>query len=142
MENWGGSLYGLPNGAFPTFVKADLTLPQVGTADIGAAAASALLEGGHGKTVIELSGPRDYSPKDVGAALARVAGKAIVVQEGPEEAIVPALMGAGMNAHWAGLFAEMIHGINTGRVAWEGGSARGSRGSTEIDVVLKRLISK
>jgi uncharacterized protein YbjT (DUF2867 family) len=141
MENAGGSLYALPNGVFPTFVKADLTFPQVATQDIGAAAAGALLEGGHGKTVIELSGPRDYSPKDIAAVLTRVVGKPITVQEAPEEAIVPALMGAGMNAHLAGLYAEMLHGVNTGHVAWEGGAARAARGVTDVEVVLKRLIS-
>lgn len=141
MENWLGALYALPNGVFPTFVKADLAGPQVATQDIGIAAAKALLEGGHGKTVIELSGPRDYSAKDVAATLSRLTGKTVSAQEGPEAAIVPAFMGAGMNAHWAGLFQEMIHGINTGHVAWEGGTARAARGSTGVDEFFKSRIS-
>ncbi len=140
MENWLGSLYALPNGVFPTFAKADLAGPTVASQDIGAAAAKALLEGGHGKSVIELSGPREYSAKDVAATLSRLTGKTITVQEGPEAAIVPALMGAGLNAHWAGLYAEMIHGMNTGHVAWEGGSARAVRGSTGIDEFFKTRI--
>ena len=51
--------------------------------------------------MIELAGPRDYSPKDVAAALAEVTGKPVAVQQGPEEAMVPALTGAGLNRHWA-----------------------------------------
>ena len=43
------------------------------------------------------------------AALARVVGRPIAVQEGPEEAMAPALTGAGMNAEWARLFQELTH---------------------------------
>jgi uncharacterized protein YbjT (DUF2867 family) len=56
-----------------------------------------------------LAGPREYSPRDVAAALARVVGRPIAVQEGPEEAMAPALTGAGMNAEWARLFQELTH---------------------------------
>lgn len=142
MENWGGSLYGLASGTLPTFLKLDRAIPMVATKDIGTTIAKALVEGGKGHTVIELSGPREYSPRDVAAALARVSGKPIAAQEGPEEAIVPALVGAGMNAHWAGLFDEMIRGVNAGHVAWEGGAARAVRGTTEVDEVLRGLLSR
>ena len=43
------------------------------------------------------------------AALARVVGRPIAVQEGPEEAMAPALTSAGMNAEWARLFQELTH---------------------------------
>jgi uncharacterized protein YbjT (DUF2867 family) len=142
MENWGASLYGLAQNALPTFLNADAKIPMVATRDIGTTAAKALVEGGHGKSVIELSGPREYSPRDVAAALGRVTGKTIALQVGPEEAMIPALTGAGLNAHWAELFKEMTHGVNTGHVAFEGGSARPVRGSTEIDAVLAQLVGK
>ena len=53
--------------------------------------------------------------------------------------MIPALTGAGMNAHWAGLYQEMTHGVNVGHVDWEPGQAR-VRGTTEIDVVLSQLV--
>jgi len=140
MENWGASLYGVAKGELPTFFKADRAIPTVASRDIGTTAARALVEGPHGRTVIELSGPREYSPVDVAAALARVTGKPIRAAEGPEEYMIPALTGAGLNAHWAGLFKEMTHGSNTGRVAFEGGTARAVRGTTEVDAVLKTLV--
>jgi uncharacterized protein YbjT (DUF2867 family) len=142
MENWGASLYALGQGALPTFLNADAKIPMVASRDIGTTAAKVLVEGGHGKSVIELSGPREYSPRDVAEALARLTGKPIALQVGPEEAMIPALTGAGLNAHWAGLYKEMTHGINTGRVAFEGGAARPMRGTTEIDVVLGQLVGK
>jgi hypothetical protein len=43
-----------------------------------------------------------------------------------------ALMGAGMNSEWARLFQELTHGVNTGRVAWEGGHPLW-RGETDVE---------
>jgi len=140
MENWKDSLYGLAKGELPTFLKADRVIPMVAARDIGTTLATALLEGGKGYSVIELSGPRDYAPADVAAALGRVTGKPIKAAEGPEEYMVPALTGAGLNAHWAGLFQELTHASNVGLLAFEGGSARAVRGTTEVDVVLKALV--
>ncbi len=140
MENWKDSLYGVAKGELPTFLKADKTIPMVAARDIGAVLAKALLEGGKGWSVIELSGPRDYSPIDVAAALARVTGKPIKAAEGPEQYMVPALTGAGLNAHWAGLFQELTHASNVGHLVFQGGGSRAVRGSTEVDVVLKGLV--
>jgi uncharacterized protein YbjT (DUF2867 family) len=140
MENWGSSLYALGQGILPSFVGADVKVPTVASKDIGTTAAAALLEAGGSGSIIELSGPRELTPKDVAAALSRVTGKSIALQVGPEAAMIGALTGAGLNAHWAGLFLEMTHGLNTGHVTWEGGAARALRGTTEIDEVLRKLV--
>jgi uncharacterized protein YbjT (DUF2867 family) len=139
MENWGGSLYAVGQGVLPTFLLADKAIPMVATRDIGLAAARLLAERGSGKRVIELAGPREYSPHDVAAALGRIVGKPIGAQQQPEEAMAAALMGAGMNSEWARLFQELTHGVNTGRVAWEGGHPLW-RGETGVDAVLASLV--
>jgi uncharacterized protein YbjT (DUF2867 family) len=143
MENWGGSLFALGQGVLPTFLAPERPAPMIATKDIGTTAAKALLEGGrkeNGTTVIELAGPRDYTPREVAEALARVVGKPITLQPGPEEAIEGALQGAGMNAHWAGLFREMLVAFNGGSVTWERGAAREVRGTTTVDDVLRVLV--
>jgi uncharacterized protein YbjT (DUF2867 family) len=141
QENLAGSLYGLATGSFPTFLTPDRAIAMVATRDIGTTAAKALLEGPSKQSVIELSGPRDYSQNDIAAVLGRMTGKEIKVAFGPEEAIIPALTGAGFNAHWAGLYKEMIVGLNAGHVAFEGGTARAIRGTTEVETVLRSLIA-
>jgi uncharacterized protein YbjT (DUF2867 family) len=141
MENLGGSLYALGQGALPIFLTEDRAIPMVASVDIGTTAAKLLLEGGHGKRVVELAGPRDYSPRDVAATLSSILGKTITVQQGPEEAMIGALTGAGLNAEWARLYQEMTHGVNTGHVDWEKGQAR-VRGTTELEVVLRSLTAK
>ncbi len=113
---------------------------MVATWDIGRAAARLLVEGGRGERIIELSGPREYSPNDVAAALGRIVGRAIVAQQHPEEATAAALLAAGMNPEWSRLFQELTHGINTGRVAWEDGHPSW-RGETDVAAVLTALIA-
>jgi uncharacterized protein YbjT (DUF2867 family) len=143
QENLAGSLYGLASGVFPTFLTPDRPIAMVASRDIGTTAAKALLEGPSAQhSVLELSGPREYSQNDIAAILGRITGKEIKVAFGPEEAIIPALTGAGLNAHWAGLYKEMIVGLNAGHVAFEGGAARAVRGTTEVETVLKSLVAK
>jgi uncharacterized protein YbjT (DUF2867 family) len=140
LENWGASLYALGQGSLPTFLKVDRAIPMVASKDIGTTIANALLEGGRGHSVVELSGPREYSPNDIAAVLTGITGKTVTAAQGPEEAMVPALMGAGLNEHWAGLFKAMTHGINVGRVDFEGGAARAVKGTTGAEGVLRGMV--
>ena len=114
---------------------------MVAARDVGTAAARLLAEGGSGKRVIELAGPREYTPRDVAAAVGRIVGKPIDVQQAPEEAMAPALMGAGMNAEWARLFQELTHGLNANIVVWEGGHPFW-RGETDLQTVRSTLLGK
>jgi uncharacterized protein YbjT (DUF2867 family) len=141
MENWGASLYALAQGVLPTFLALGRSIPMVATADAGTISAKALLEGGKGYSVIELAGPRDYTPEDVATALSRITGKPVTAQQGAEDAMVPALMAAGLNRHWAELYQELTHALNDGHMAWESGQARFVRGATEIDGVLSKLVN-
>jgi hypothetical protein len=50
-----------------------------------------------------------------------------------------ALIGAGMNPEWARLFQELTHGLNSGRVTWEGGHPLW-RGETDVEAVLASLV--
>ena len=142
MENWGLSLSALAKGVLSTFLATGRAIPFVAAADAGTVSAKALLEGGKGHSVIELAGPREYTPEDVAAALSRITGSPVTVQQGPADAMVPALLGAGLNHHWAELYQEMTIASNTGHLAWEGGRARLVRGTTEIDAVLSRLVKR
>src|SRR5258706_14556954 len=119
MDNWGWSLYAVAEGVLPTFLVADKAIPMVATRDAGSAAARLLAEGGSGKRVIELAGPREYTPRDVAAAVGRIVGKPIDVQQFPEEAMAPALTGAGMNTEWGRLYQEMTPGFNANVVRWD-----------------------
>jgi uncharacterized protein YbjT (DUF2867 family) len=139
MENWASALGGIAQGVLPTFLLADKPFPMVATRDIGRAAARLLVEGGNGRQIVQLAGPREYTPGEVAAALGRVVKKPIVAQHLPVETMAAALESFGMNSEWARLFQELTQGMNTGHVAWEKGPPTW-RGETDIEDVLTLLV--
>ncbi len=144
QENWGSSLAAVPAGILPMFVAADIRYPQVATADIGRTVASALVEGGTPgtKTVIELTGPRDYTGTEVAEILSKIVGKPIAAQVGPVDAVVPTFESFGIHKASAELYREMYAGIASGRVAPEGGVARQVRGSVDVGETLAALLPR
>jgi uncharacterized protein YbjT (DUF2867 family) len=140
MENWFSSLGMLAQGVLPTFAAPDKAFPQVATADIGRTAAAALLEGPHGQTRIELSGPREYSPNDVAGILTELTGKPVTASFAPLEAIVPTLTGFGISPQVAELFRELYQGLASGLIDWTG-TGRTVRGSVPLADVLRPALA-
>jgi len=120
-------------GTFPTFYRKDFAVPSVATKDIGRIAAQALIEGPRGNEVIELSGPRDLAATDLAAALGRVLGKELTVQEIPESAVAGTMTSHGASPDVAELFRAMVHAVNDGTLRFEGGKARHVRGEVTIE---------
>jgi uncharacterized protein YbjT (DUF2867 family) len=143
MENWLPSLGMLAQGLLPTFLPADFSLPMVATADIGRTAAAALLEGpaADGKRIIELSGPREYSPHEVAAALSELTGKPITAQTAPLDAVVPTFTSFGISRPVAELMRELYAGVASGHISWSGGAARAVRGAVPIADVLRPALA-
>jgi NAD(P)H dehydrogenase (quinone) len=140
LENWALGLPGLGQGFLPTFLLADRAVPMVATADVGRAAARLLAEGGSGKRVVNVAGPREYSPTDVAAALSKVVGKPIAARQFPVETMAAVMVAAGMGGELSRLFQELTHGLNMGRVAWEEGHPIW-RGETGVEAVLSSLVA-
>lgn len=142
VENWGAVLpVAKQDGVLPSFIAGDQRVPMVSTADIGSLAAEALLEGPRGTRILELSGPKDVTPKEVAAVVSQILGRAIQLVEPPLDAIVPTFTSFGISADVASLFHGMYEGIRAGRVSFEGGRAEARRGSTSLEETL-RLLAK
>jgi uncharacterized protein YbjT (DUF2867 family) len=144
LENWAGSLGGIGDGVFPTFLRPDVPFDMVATADIGRVAADALLAGGSvGTELVELaSGPTALSPRDIAAVVSRIVGRELTVAHGPQAAVVPTLTSYGMSGSVAGLYAEMIHAFNTADSdPWER-SGWFVRGPTTAETVLRGLLGR
>jgi uncharacterized protein YbjT (DUF2867 family) len=140
MENWAEALAGLSEGRLASLLALDHVIPMIATEDIGRAAAALLLEGPRGHQVIELSGPRDYSPRDVARVLSTLLGREIV-PEGLTNAAIPGLLASfGMSPINAELFREMHAGIDSGRISPEGNGARQLKGQIPIEQVLRALL--
>lgn len=144
QDNWASLLSTLESGTIYTFVPTDLRFPQVAALDIGRTVAAALMEGApRGEArVIELAGPSEVSGEDVARSLTAITGKPVAVEAKPLDAVVPTLTAFGWSTEMAELYRELFEGIGSGRVAWEGGSARAIRGKVNIDETLKKLVGR
>jgi uncharacterized protein YbjT (DUF2867 family) len=100
-------------------VRADVPVPFIATRDIGAYAASKMMNPDYeGRQTREILGPRDYTYSDV----ARIIGEAIgnpglSYMQMPPEQIKPAMVQMGMTENLAGLLLEMADAMNTGHMA-------------------------
>lgn len=138
MENWGAVAQpARADGVLPSMLTPGKAFSMVATADIGRVAAEALLDGLGAPAVIELAGPRDYTPEEVAAAFARALGRSVAVVPVPEAQIEPALTSAGFKPKLAALFREMNVGVNSGRIAWSG---KPVRGRVAVDDVVRAIV--
>lgn len=144
MENWGAMAAGAVEGGVLYYgLEAERKIPQVATRDIGAAAADLLLHSiGAGTRVVHLSGPEEYSLQDTAAALSRISGRPVQGVQVPVEGMMAAMQAMGASADVAKIYAEMVSGINSGRVAWEDGDAIARRGTIPLEEVLRTLLGK
>lgn len=140
MENWASGLgSAAADGVLPSFLQPrGRAIGMVSVADIGRAVAALLVARASGD-VVNLVGPRDYSPDAAAKALSGILGRSVSVVEPPREAWVPALTAAGLGASYASELAAMYDAINEGRVGYEPGVGRTERGTTELVDALAAL---
>ncbi len=141
LDNWASVLpVAKAQGVLPTFLPAGLKIPQISTADIGRAAARALLDPpARGETrVVHLAGAVDADANDIAKAVSEVIGKPVAAVEQPLDAVVPTFTSFGLSAHLAGLYREMYEGIANGTVAYPAGTqpVRGQEGPREAIAAL------
>ncbi|HXU70847.1 MAG TPA: NmrA family NAD(P)-binding protein [Polyangia bacterium] len=138
MENWGGVVHPVrSDGVLPSMITPGRAVPMVATADIGRVAAELLVAGERAPALVELAGPREYSPEDVAAAFAGALDRKVDVVPVPAEGIEPALAQAGFKPKLAALFREMNGAFNAGKLHWSGTPRRGT---VAIDEVVRQLV--
>lgn len=142
LENWEPFLGAVrEKGALPTFIPADRPVPMVATQDIGRVAADLLVEARLGARVVELGGPRDFTPTEVAGALGKRLGRPVRAERLPLDAVEPTFVGAGMSRGVARLFREMYGALESGGIVWEdGGAAEARRGRLGPEDVLGPLL--
>jgi uncharacterized protein YbjT (DUF2867 family) len=103
-------LQNIPESAIPSidasgalYVDAgEARISMVDTRDVGAAAAVVLTEPGHAGAHYDATGPEALSYTDVAGKLTRALGRQITYVDAPDEAVRDGLLGAGLNAWFAG----------------------------------------
>ena len=142
LENWEPFLGAVrEKGALPTFLPAERPVPMVATQDIGQVAADLLVDARPGARVVELGGPRDFTPADVAGALGKRLGRPVRAEHLPLDAVEPAFVGAGMTRGVARLFREMYAALDSGLIVWEdGGAVEARRGRLGPEDVLGPML--
>ncbi len=143
IENWASVLQpAREQGVLPSFIAASHAIPMVASRDIGKTIARALLDGPRGTRIIELSGPTEVSPAEVAKTLSKIFEREVKVAELPLTAALPTFTSFGFSQSVAEGFREMLEGIESGKVSWEGGSAEAARGTISVETVLRALTGK
>jgi len=141
MENWAYALpiarHGgiLPSGREPL----DQPMQTVSTMDIGRLAAECLLDRHQGERIINLLGPRDYSPRQIAEALGTIIGKHVEAVPIPRDELLPALQEGGFGAEYARRVTELYDGLNSGVIGFEPGVGQTRRGITTIADALRMM---
>lgn len=140
MENILANAYPMKHdGVLPVFGGGEAhAFPMVATRDIGQTAAAALLSPPATTSWLELEGPRPYSFADAAAEASRILGRPVTATAVPIDRVVPTLTQLGFSEDVAGLYREMIEGLGSGRLAFEG-KGRRVTGSTPLADVLRAL---
>lgn len=122
MENWQSLMrVAREQGVLPSFLTPpERAIPMVSSLDIGRTCAEVLRENWDGARVIELHGPREYSPNDVAAAFSSALGREVKTAPIPEAGWREAMAPMGMSDHAISTWIEMLQGFNSGYMTFEG----------------------
>ena len=139
-ENWVAGLESAArDGCLPSFLSPlDRAIPMVGAVDIGAAAAAAMRDP-DAPRLVELTGPRDYSPQDAAAACSEALGRPVTAVEIPEAAWGSVLAGIGFSRRTIEGWRELFQGFNSGRIRFASARSKVERGMTKLEDVLPAL---
>jgi NAD(P)H dehydrogenase (quinone) len=130
-------------GEFPSHLQPlDRPIPMVATEDIGRVCGETLLQEWQGHRVIELEGPRRYSPNDVAAALSAALQKPVRASAVPREHWTADFEASGMPAGRTEYRAEMVDGFNSGWIEFEQPSADIYPGKVTLETVIARMAAK
>ncbi|WP_309646197.1 NmrA family NAD(P)-binding protein [Phenylobacterium sp.] len=143
MENWAfAAPIAIEHGVVPSGrTPLDGPMETVSTLDIGRVAAECLLDFRDGERVVNLLGPREYSPREVAEAYGRALGKLVEVAPLPRAALVPTYMEAGLGEDYARGLAEVYDGLNAGLIGFEPGVGETRRGSVTLDEAIARILA-
>jgi uncharacterized protein YbjT (DUF2867 family) len=112
---------------------------MVGAADIGRVAASAMRDSSPPR-VIELAGPRDYSPRDAARAFSAALVRPVTAVEIPESEWPSVLSPYGFSPRTIEAWRELFQGFNSGRVSFEQTPTTVRRGETGLEEAATAMI--
>lgn len=138
MSNWDAMLAPARQGTLPTLYPAELAIPMVAPADLGAVAARLLRRPVADTGIHHVEGPQRYSPQDVAAAFARALGSPVECAVTPRDQWHAAFLAQGFSAPAAAAYTRMT------AVGVDGGfdlPAAPERGPTSLWAYIAALVA-
>ena len=129
---WPARRHGVLASAFTPLTR---RLPQVSLLDVASVCVDALLAAVPGTRVLELAGPRDYSPCDVAGAFSAVLGREVEALALPDHLWEEAFIERGDSRRGARARIETLHSVCDGTLGFEGGHAL-VRGAIALEEVV------
>ena len=142
FENWIPMLDAIhEKSALPTFLQARHSIPMVSVKDVAAVVVDLLLNPIESQRVVELAGPRDYSPQDIIDILEQILGKKIdllpFAEGGWEEVWGELDLPDEMNA----LLNETYIGLNNKKITFSGKNVELRQGTVTLEEMLEKWVS-
>jgi uncharacterized protein YbjT (DUF2867 family) len=126
-------------GAIPSFLQPlDRAIPMVATGDVGRVAAELLQQPWSGRRVVELEGPRRVTPNAIAATLGRLLGRPVHAETVPRSTWEALFVAQGMKNPEPRM--RMLDGFNEGWLEFEAGEQGSTKGTIELETVLRGLL--
>ena len=143
MENWAAMLPAareagvLPSAKLPLDAADD----TVSARDVGRTVAELLLDPRPGMRIVNLKGPKEYSPADAAAALSDLLGKPVIAVPSSRDETIEALRAVGASVDYAAKLADLTDAVNAGHIGAEAGDGETRHGTITLEEALRRLVS-
>jgi len=129
----------IKTGTIASFLQPlDKAIPMVATSDVGRVAAESLQEMWSGRRIVELEGPRRYSPNDIAEAFSIALGRRIAVAPVPRDGWESFFQGQGTPDPAPRI--EMLDGFNSDWISFQGSPAIHLTGGISLQSVIQTLI--
>ncbi|MCJ2012689.1 NmrA family NAD(P)-binding protein [Methylobacterium sp. J-076] len=139
MENAAWDLPAAREGHIASYLQpVDRAIEMVSTHDVGRTAADLLREDWAGPRIIELAGPRKYSPSDEAAGLSAALGRPVEAVAVPRETWEARFRAEGMRHPEARI--AMLDGFNEGWIDFARESAEHRTGTVAFETVLRHIV--
>ena len=141
-ENWIPALDAIQEkSALPTFLKPKHSIPMVSVKDVAAVAVELLLNPVESHRVVELAGPKEYSPQDIIDILEQILGKQMDIlpfsEGGWEEVWGDVDLPDEMNT----LLNETYVDLNNQKIMFSGKNVETRQGKVTLEELLEKWVS-
>lgn len=140
-ENWIPTLNAVHDkDQLPTYLDPGRSIPMVSVEDVARTAVELLLNPADSSRVVELSGPREYSPKDILNILEQNLNRKLALYHYPEKEWRKLWDKEGVDPEMIELLTETYDGLNHKKITFSGNNVESRQGTVAMEEVLGKWV--